>query len=93
LTSVGYNFPITTVVQCLNGCGSTASNGPYKYAGVEDNTCFCANGLDTSAPAGTCNTPCSGDPSQVCGGSTTKRKRYAPSNMVVYGVRYFQPII
>jgi hypothetical protein len=96
LTSVGYNFSITTVAQCLDGCGSTAQNGPYKYGGVEANTCFCANGLDTSAPTGTCDTPCSGDPSHMCGGSSKKRKtrkRNAPSNIVIYVVRYFQSMI
>ncbi|KAL1876996.1 hypothetical protein Daus18300_002605 [Diaporthe australafricana] len=63
-----------TLDMCTSYC---ATNGKYKYAGVENgNECFCgnkmtpgaknANDLDCSM---TCDIPCPGNDKQICGGN------------------------
>ncbi|XP_071111278.1 integumentary mucin C.1-like [Haliotis cracherodii] len=55
---------------CLTRC----RQGNYLFAGVEYyNHCFCGNSYDnvkyTAVSDRTCNTPCEGNSSQMCGGS------------------------
>lgn len=48
----------------------------HALFGLEDfGQCFCGDQMATTeyAPPGSCSTPCSGDPNQVCGGNTSIR--------------------
>jgi len=67
-----------TPERCIEACIELPKQGPepkvpgYVHAGVEAGTqCWCGNGNISSvwdAPASECNTPCSGDPNEICGG-------------------------
>lgn len=64
----------------LSGASFTDSNGMtpaacqakcsgYTYAGVEFGVeCYCGNDFTTKTPSASCNVPCAGDNSQMCGG-------------------------
>ncbi|KAH1434190.1 hypothetical protein KXX32_000683 [Aspergillus fumigatus] len=60
-----------TVQKCIQTC----KKGGYTYAGVEySRECYCGNSIapekmPSVSPMGKCLHPCSGDPSQNCGGS------------------------
>ena len=57
-----------TVDKCKKIC---FENNNFKYAGVEteiESQCFCDNVMSHTTPASDCNTECSGDNSQICGG-------------------------
>lgn len=61
-----------TIQHCINFCRELG----YVYAGVQHFThCFCGNTLPKNSPKfpklgeGKCNTPCRGNPSQMCGGT------------------------
>ncbi|TVY57060.1 putative fungistatic metabolite [Lachnellula suecica] len=58
-----------TVDICLNYCASSGNT----YAGLEyTNECFCAqrlSALSTKLPESSCNLACTGNSSQICGGS------------------------
>ncbi|KAL2072787.1 hypothetical protein VTL71DRAFT_12130 [Oculimacula yallundae] len=60
-------------VASVEACISACSTSGYKYAGVEyGNECWCDNGIragTTQIAAKNCLMPCSGTPSQTCGGS------------------------
>ncbi|ORY79548.1 WSC domain-domain-containing protein [Protomyces lactucae-debilis] len=50
-------------------CSSFCTKKGYKYSGTEyGSECYCGNDLP-SCPAGTCDSVCSGDATQICGGS------------------------
>jgi hypothetical protein len=56
-----------TPISCINGCSELG----YKLAGLQGNTCSCG---DTSAAGAkladsSCNTACTGDKAQICGGN------------------------
>lgn len=56
-----------TPISCINGCSELG----YKLAGLQGKTCSCG---DTSSAGSkiadsNCNTACSGDKTQICGGS------------------------
>ncbi|KAG8843335.1 hypothetical protein FRB96_004093 [Tulasnella sp. 330] len=56
---------------CENFC-NTATGGPYQFAGVENSVeCYCGNTLTVNTPlaASNCQTKCSGDATQFCGGN------------------------
>ncbi|CAJ2502963.1 Uu.00g103570.m01.CDS01 [Anthostomella pinea] len=59
-----------TVDKCIKLCGDAG----FTYAGLEYYTqCFCGDTLDasrmpTNGTMGDCSYPCSGDPTQLCGG-------------------------
>ncbi|KXH46651.1 mixed-linked glucanase [Colletotrichum salicis] len=58
-----------TLGKCIDLCR------PGKYAGVRESECFCADDLDPDTRATTdralCNSPCPGNNTQLCGGTTT----------------------
>ena len=59
-----------TVDKCKKIC---FENNNFKFAGVEtelkvESQCFCDNVMSHTTPASDCNTECSGDNSQICGG-------------------------
>ena len=57
-----------TIEKCLEFC----SNGGYAFAGVESEyECFCGNNAPSQNPIddSECNSKCSGDSTQICGGS------------------------
>ncbi|KAF8993372.1 WSC domain-containing protein [Cyathus striatus] len=57
-----------TPLSCVQFCNA----GNYKYAGVEYARVHCDNVIHSPgapADAGNCNTACTGDPTQACGGS------------------------
>jgi len=68
-----------TPENCIEACTNLAKPGPepkipgYILAGVEaGNQCFCGNTNISSswnAPASDCNTPCSGNSEEICGGA------------------------
>ncbi|PQE07652.1 WSC domain-containing protein [Rutstroemia sp. NJR-2017a BBW] len=54
---------------------STADNGDsYTYALIQPGRCFCSDNIENVQPDSNCNTPCSGNPSQICGGDTPTRR-------------------
>ncbi|XP_030838972.1 uncharacterized protein LOC100888657 isoform X2 [Strongylocentrotus purpuratus] len=66
--------PDMTISYCIQYCNeSTTAN--YVYAGVENrNECYCGEASDNYSKYGVgtdanCQTPCSGDPTESCGGS------------------------
>ena len=67
----GQNIPgdLMTTEKCLRAC---LKNG-YRFGGTEYyNQCFCGVVLDEESalvPESECNTPCTGNPTQMCGGA------------------------
>ena len=56
-----------TIENCIQFC----SNGGYAFAGVEsEDECFCGNNppSQNSIPDSECDSKCSGDKTQICGG-------------------------
>lgn len=69
---------VTTVNQCINDC---ARIDGYYYAAIEGSTCYCSDDIYRAVQTpGQCDTPCSGDPTQSCGGM---RKRDG-GHIIVY---------
>lgn len=64
-----------TLESCAAFCSSPAYNGPFTYFGIMNgDTCKCGNTKPTPSPsqgAITCGVTCSGNPSQLCGGSNS----------------------
>jgi hypothetical protein len=55
-----------TIEQCVSYCGSKG----YKYAGLQySRQCFCDNDYGAFGPSDNCNMECSGNASQICGGT------------------------
>jgi hypothetical protein len=62
-------------------CSELCSKRGYRYAGVQFSSwCFCGNRYGTFGKANNCNMRCSGDSSEICGGSWAnsvyKAKKY-----------------
>ena len=56
-----------TIEKCIEFC----SNDGYAFAGVEsEDQCFCGNNAPSQNPLpdSECNSKCSGDQTQICGG-------------------------
>lgn len=53
-------------------CQSLCADQGFDFAGVQDGAwCFCGNGFGRFGQDGaTCDVPCAGDPSQMCGGKS-----------------------
>ena len=54
---------------CIEYCRGNSSD--HVYAGVSQSLCYCTQDLsyyNMSKPTTKCNTPCTGDPQQICGG-------------------------
>ncbi|KAF8993377.1 WSC domain-containing protein, partial [Cyathus striatus] len=67
-TSSYTSLTAMTPLSCVQFCNA----GNYKYAGVEYARVHCDNVIHSPgapADAGNCNTACTGDPTQACGGS------------------------
>jgi outer membrane protein assembly factor BamB len=60
-----------TVSKCLSRCYDMG----FKHAGLQAGSrCYCGNSYGRFGTDGAvCQSPCSGDPSQVCGGATANR--------------------
>lgn len=59
------NEPGMTSARCIAVCRSQR----YAYAGTQYATyCFCGNKYGRSGGASNCNTPCGGNPTEMCGG-------------------------
>ena len=60
-----------TIEKCQTFCSSSTNN--YGLAGLEyGSQCYCGNGLQSGSSLGqkNCNTPCKGNSSEICGGSS-----------------------
>ena len=59
-----------TVGMTVNKCASTCRAGGFPYFGVQaGKACFCGIDYNSYGTANNCNMACSGDSSQICGGS------------------------
>ncbi|KAJ7632907.1 glycoside hydrolase superfamily [Roridomyces roridus] len=70
--ALGYSFESSSLTQ--ESCVTTCNILGYTFGGPQySNQCYCgnslANGLGVSASSSECNSPCSGNSSQICGGS------------------------
>ncbi|HEX3985959.1 MAG TPA: Ig-like domain-containing protein [Acidobacteriaceae bacterium] len=76
----GYTFSSNsmTVEACVAACGSQG----YTYAGAQSgNQCFCGNGAYSTLGASTaCTSQCSGNTSEICGGSYSNSVYTAQAN-------------
>jgi hypothetical protein len=71
-----------TQESCKDFC-TASSGGPYRYFGIKDGfDCHCGNTFLHSAVKhpGECNTGCSGNASQQCGGITNRMSLWETSN-------------
>ncbi|KAI0203770.1 hypothetical protein F4808DRAFT_476169 [Astrocystis sublimbata] len=69
--------PTMDTKSCVDACGGR------KFAGVYADTCYCADTLRDAAAVAheKCNTPCAGNPDQICGGKTSPAHvALAPTN-------------
>ena len=70
-------------------CGERCSDKGYSFAGTQSsNQCWCgdlAPPQEKFAPAAECNSPCSGDNNQMCGGAwrMSVYKTKGKSNMIM----------
>lgn len=66
--------PDMTISNCIQFCNES-SRADYTYAGVENRTeCYCGEASDDYSRHGVgldadCPVPCSGDPTESCGGT------------------------
>ena len=61
-----FDDPNMTIEKCINYCKSRG----FRYAGVQySKQCFCGNSYGRYGRATNCNMRCSGNKSQICGGS------------------------
>lgn len=72
LSSASYSSSTAmTLESCMSYCSSTTNN--YALAGLENGQeCYCGNGLQNYAAVGYtgCNKPCTGNKTEICGGSS-----------------------
>ena len=61
-----------TVDMCITAC---KENG-FDYASPRGENCFCGNEFGKNGISNNCNTPCPGDPSQICGGPSANSVYY-----------------
>ena len=73
----------------LDSCTLQCTTIPDKYAGVWGADCYCSNTFNATdmvlVPDGSCNVPCPGDASEICGGTvaeTTFAKRQAGGKLL-----------
>ena len=53
----------------LEKCFETCRKGNFKYAGVQNRQdCWCSGTFGKYGKASNCDTPCSGNDKQICGG-------------------------
>jgi uncharacterized protein len=58
--------PAMTTTACMNTCRAQG----FRFAGMQSgNQCFCGNNYGRSGTATDCNTKCSGDAAEICGGT------------------------
>lgn len=67
-------YTSTIVPMSVNSCTTFCGGLGFSMAGLEDgNQCWCDNAMNTASgtgsPSGLCIQPCSGDPTQICGGA------------------------
>lgn len=63
--------PDLSIAACEDACWEASVNGTVLFAGVRaGDQCWCSNfvGGDTALDESTCDTPCSGNPDEICGG-------------------------
>lgn len=66
LNAFGYNSNKQTVESCIRECGRRN----FRYAGLQYGlACVCDNDYGKFGKADNCNMPCTGDSSEICGGS------------------------
>ncbi|KAE9374286.1 WSC-domain-containing protein [Stipitochalara longipes BDJ] len=66
LTQVNTHGELLTPESCQTACIDLG----FTMAGTEKGTeCWCGNIFKTGSPSHACNSPCSGDSSQMCGGN------------------------
>jgi len=64
-----------TLQVCIDACAVAG----FTFAGLQDGTdCYCGDGYSKTT-ASTCDSPCAGDPSTVCGGATAAGPTYTSS--------------
>jgi len=64
-----YTNNFLTIETCVWQCGTYRD---FAYAGLQDGgTCFCGNSYDFygALPENSCNKPCAGDSTRLCGGT------------------------
>ena len=69
----------STPIECINYCKSNYQE-QNTYAGVQSDTCYCANVPPYMEADYACTTACSGDSSKTCGGSGSSTNWYTVSN-------------
>jgi glucan 1,3-beta-glucosidase len=61
-----YDSQVNTTAACIAACFSKK----YRFAGTQyGSQCFCGNAYGGQGPAGACTTPCTGAPTETCGGA------------------------
>ncbi|KAI4266918.1 MAG: hypothetical protein L6R38_008476, partial [Xanthoria sp. 2 TBL-2021] len=71
LSSASFSTTSMTLSSCLSFCASSSNN--YALAALENGSeCYCGNGLQSYSAVGFtgCNKPCSGNKTEICGGSS-----------------------
>ena len=84
LANMAYNGPANTIENCTTLC----ANGGYTIAGVEfGSQCFCGKSLGylaTKVIDSSCQASCSGNSSEICGGSVYNGCYHAPSGLLTF---------
>ncbi len=66
LSDSEYNSQMNTPELCINTCGKAG----YDFAGVQNGSeCYCGDAYGGQGPSDGCLDPCSGDATELCGGS------------------------
>ncbi|KAF8267783.1 WSC domain-containing protein [Lactarius quietus] len=70
-----------SVENCIGECKSLQ----FVMAGMEQKTCWCGNeitpGTGTQIATSSCNTPCTGDSNEICGGPQALLVYYVPNGI------------
>ncbi|KAF7509242.1 hypothetical protein GJ744_008302 [Endocarpon pusillum] len=66
--SLQYNTNLPWSTMTVETCTATCKSNGFKYAAlIYYGYCYCGTKLPEPAPEADCNTPCNGNPSQICG--------------------------
>ncbi|TVY28973.1 putative fungistatic metabolite [Lachnellula hyalina] len=91
-SGVSESLELMTVDTCLTYC----AGGNYAFAGLEyTKECYCSqllSALSAKLPESSCNLPCAGNGSQVCGGSLALTVYKAKSSKEGTGFTVRQPL-
>eukprot|EP01064_Diplonema_japonicum_P039206 TRINITY_DN977_c0_g5_i1.p1 TRINITY_DN977_c0_g5~~TRINITY_DN977_c0_g5_i1.p1 ORF type:complete len:2288 (+),score=451.00 TRINITY_DN977_c0_g5_i1:87-6950(+) len=80
LSSAGYTASDNTIEMCISVC---RHNG-HTFAGLDGQECRCGSDITgaTSTPESECNTPCPGDNTKICGGSSRSSIHRIPPTVI-----------